>query len=256
MRSALALSSTVKSHFRNLKLNSSSSVLLTKNLFQSQSRTCAGFRLISDRSYSSSRSTIVTDSSSPSVFSESVKLFVTAKYILTPVVTSRFYSSSSKHQKPVEIKRTDKKETQDSKKGHHDSSSSTVSRKQTQPGGGETGSARGDEGSPAPNTSPAGTSSKKETIGVLTAATKKRAKRKAAGSKSTVIDDYGYTYEEGDDSFPITAYALCDEFDLKDLHKGLIAQGLYIPTVLSEGELVLVTLSNYFSGRNLNQKFF
>lgn len=65
----------------------------------------------------------------------------------------------------------------------------------------------------------------------------KRAKKRNAPKKSTVMDEYGYTFEEPEEeTFPITAYALCDEFDLKDMRKGLIAQDLYIPSNLSEGK--------------------
>lgn len=48
------------------------------------------------------------------------------------------------------------------------------------------------------------------------------------------MDEYGYNFDE-EENFPITAYAICEEFDLKGMHKGLVSQGLYIPTVLSDG---------------------
>ncbi|CAL8115624.1 unnamed protein product [Orchesella dallaii] len=64
-----------------------------------------------------------------------------------------------------------------------------------------------------------------------TAAANKRAKRKT--SSRTVIDEYGYAFSD-EETFPITAFAVCEEFDLKAMRKGLVAQGLYIPTKLSD----------------------
>jgi len=43
------------------------------------------------------------------------------------------------------------------------------------------------------------------------------------------------SHEQGESEFPVVAYATCDELDLEALHKGLIAQDLYIPTKLSDG---------------------
>ncbi|ODN04073.1 Required for meiotic nuclear division protein 1 [Orchesella cincta] len=66
-----------------------------------------------------------------------------------------------------------------------------------------------------------------------TPASNKRVKRKT--SSQTVIDEYGYGQSyDVDETFPITAYAVCEEFHLKAMRKGLVAQGLYIPTVLSD----------------------
>lgn len=39
-------------------------------------------------------------------------------------------------------------------------------------------------------------------------------------------------------SFPVFAYATCEELDLERLHGGLIADDLYIPNVLSDGAYV------------------
>ncbi len=39
-------------------------------------------------------------------------------------------------------------------------------------------------------------------------------------------------------SFPVFAYATCEELDLERLTPGLIEQDLYIPTVLTEGEFI------------------
>lgn len=59
------------------------------------------------------------------------------------------------------------------------------------------------------------------------------------------MDEYGYNFDE-EENFPITAYAICEEFDLKGMHKGLVSQGLYIPTVLSDGISICSMLSHHF----------
>jgi len=72
-------------------------------------------------------------------------------------------------------------------------------------------------------------------VGKAAAAPNKRGKRKESRSNRTVIDEYGYNVDE-EEQFPITAYATCEEFNLKAMRKGLVAQALYVPTNLSDGK--------------------
>lgn len=65
---------------------------------------------------------------------------------------------------------------------------------------------------------------------------KKRTKRKT-GSK-VIMDEFGvrgYDHHHDEMTFPVVAYATCDELNLEDLKKGLLGQGLYKPTEWGEG---------------------
>jgi hypothetical protein len=62
---------------------------------------------------------------------------------------------------------------------------------------------------------------------------KKRAKRKTTGGRF-IGDEQGRMFDTKN-TFPVMAYATCEELDLEKLHDGLIAHDLYIPTVLNEG---------------------
>jgi len=63
---------------------------------------------------------------------------------------------------------------------------------------------------------------------------KKRAKRKTTGGRF-ITDEQGLLYDTKN-TFPVMAYATCEELDLEKLHEGLVAQDLYEPSILSEGE--------------------
>lgn len=91
---------------------------------------------------------------------------------------------------------------------------------------------------------PSDISTKRTIATSVKSATKKRAKLKTSTS---VIDEYGYMTDQ-EETFPIKAYAVCEEFNFKEMHKGLISQGLYIPTVVSEGITFLNNPCTNFCG--------
>jgi len=73
------------------------------------------------------------------------------------------------------------------------------------------------------------TTEAKPTPSIAPATGKKRtkAKRKPVAAEDTDTEVDRSTY-------PVVAYATCDEIDLEKLRKGLVSQGLYIPTVWAQ----------------------
>ncbi|CAG7730039.1 unnamed protein product [Allacma fusca] len=90
--------------------------------------------------------------------------------------------------------------------------------------------------------------------------TKKRTKRKA-GSK-VIMDEFGvrgYDHHHDEMTFPVVAYATCEEMNLEELRKGLLKQGLYTPTEWDEDldlEDVVHSTAKYSIGVEAREIFF